>query len=192
VKILRKNYRNSKQILDSAHGMLKNFVADVERPDHCGREGVSIKTFYYEGKEKYIKLKGIIDYFNIKEDVKLSDIAVFTSSNKKTLAKNLDKLEIAYKDVSLPNKDNKDSIKISTLHSAKGLEFRVVVIIIPQSKLLYDSEKDDVLKQQERAKLLYVGMTRAYDVCCFLLNKGNENGLVLDKVFNPVKRIRRK
>ena len=190
VKFLRKNYRNSKQILDSAHGMLKNFLKEAEKPDHSGREGVSIKKFYYEGKEKFSKLKGIIDYFKSEEKIDMSDIAILTPAYISTVIKNFDKLGVKYEDVKEPNIDNNDAVKISTLHSSKGLEFRVVIIIDAQSKLVRSYEEDNELKKQQMAKLLYVGMTRAYDVCCFLLNKEREDGIILDKVFNPVKRIR--
>ena len=190
VKVLRKNYRNSFQILDSAHSMLKSFIKDAEKPEHCGRQGAPVKTYYYEGKEKFQKLKGIIDYFHIKEKVHLSDIAIFSPSKIDTIFKRLSELSVPLEYVRDIGKIIKDSVKVSTLHSAKGLEFRVVIIIDTQTKLLYEQNSDDIEKIQQAAKLLYVGMTRAFDACCFLLNKERDLGLIMDKVVNPVKRIK--
>ncbi len=190
VKILRKNYRNSKQILDAAHNMLKSFIKDAEKPDHCGREGVDIQYYKYKGKEKFKVVKGIIDYFHLNEGVDLSDIAIFTPARVDSIAKSFDDLEIVYEDVRNPSSSNEDSVKLSTLHSAKGLEFRVVIIIDAQSKLIYPNQESDLQLRQEKAKLLYVGMTRAFNACCFLLNEERENGVILDKVVNPDRVVR--
>lgn len=58
--------------------------------------------------------------------------------------------------------DNSNSVKLMTLHSAKGLEFNLVIIagleesILPSSKSL--DQKEDL---EEERRLFYVGITRA-------------------------------
>ncbi len=51
-----------------------------------------------------------------------------------------------FEDVKSKNISNTDAVKISTLHSAKRLEFRIVIIINSQSKLLFEKDEDNVLK----------------------------------------------
>lgn len=50
-------------------------------------------------------------------------------------------------------------VVVSTVHRAKGLEFDQVVVLDPG-----DAPDDDPLEQAERARLLYVAMTRARDL----------------------------
>ena len=65
-----------------------------------------------------------------------------------------------------PEGDEPNAVKMMTLHSAKGLEFPVVIIIgmeegiLPHSCAL-DSEDDTELEEERR--LCYVGITRAKD-----------------------------
>lgn len=60
-----------------------------------------------------------------------------------------------------------DTVKLTTMHSIKGLEFKVVFLIhldedvIPNTRHRLDD--DDSLDSEER-KLLYVGMTRANEL----------------------------
>ena len=67
---------------------------------------------------------------------------------------------------------NKSGVKLSTIHSSKGLEFDVVIIprftykVFPLSNLMESADQEQIveIKAQERS-LLYVGMTRAkYDL----------------------------
>jgi len=189
VKVLKKNYRNSQQILEAAHQMLSNFIEDAERPDHCGRQGVAIQKYKYSKGEKFLKLKGIIDYFHEEENVDLSDIAVFTPYKPEKIQKELTALSVPCEMIKFSFKEDADRVKVATLYSAKGLEFRVVIILDTQTKLLFEYQYNDILEVQKAAKLLYVGMTRAYDVCCFLLNEERELGKIVDKVLNHLEKL---
>ena len=60
---------------------------------------------------------------------------------------------------------NENSVIISTIHSAKGLDCPVVFLLSPDL-LYYDKEKYSELK-----KLVYVGMTRAREVLYITFNK---------------------
>ena len=61
-----------------------------------------------------------------------------------------------------------DTVKLVTMHSIKGLEFKVIFLIdlndgvIPNDRM-YDLDDEDTLISEER-KLLYVGMTRSNEL----------------------------
>jgi hypothetical protein len=52
-----------------------------------------------------------------------------------------------------------ESLVVSTVHGAKGLEFDQVIVLDPG-----DAPEDDPIEQAERARLLYVAMTRPRDL----------------------------
>ncbi len=61
-----------------------------------------------------------------------------------------------------------DSVKIMTLHSAKGLEFPVVFIAGFEERLFpHIRSMDDPIELQEERRLCYVGMTRAKEKLYF-------------------------
>ncbi|MDD3052393.1 MAG: 3'-5' exonuclease, partial [Candidatus Cloacimonetes bacterium] len=99
----------------------------------------------------------------------------------------VDKLkEVDIPAVYLRNSDHHDfheSVKISTLHSAKGLEFRVVILLDIEKDLLNFKCLDEKLKYQTAAKLLYVGMTRAYDSLIFMIQDNCESNPLLEEIF---------
>ena len=69
--------------------------------------------------------------------------------------------------LSLNSKNNKNSISLSTIHSAKGLEFDNVYIIdlidgdFPNISSIEAAEKNNLEPLEEERRLFYVGMTRA-------------------------------
>lgn len=69
--------------------------------------------------------------------------------------------------LSLNSKNNKNTISLSTIHSAKGLEFDNVYIIdlidgdFPNISSIEAAEKNNLEPLEEERRLFYVGMTRA-------------------------------
>ncbi|MDD3051898.1 MAG: AAA family ATPase, partial [Candidatus Cloacimonetes bacterium] len=72
VLILRKNYRNTHQILFTAHKMLEKFFPGIQTPIHSGRAGREVEIIKYEGEELIRKLAGIIEYLHYDESVDFS------------------------------------------------------------------------------------------------------------------------
>lgn len=58
---------------------------------------------------------------------------------------------------------NADVVTISTLHAAKGLEFRVVFIAGVEDGLIPFRTSQETVDMEEERRLFYVGMTRAKD-----------------------------
>jgi DNA helicase-2/ATP-dependent DNA helicase PcrA len=122
------------------------------------------KVFAESGYEKYIMdgtMEGEMRWENVKEL-----ITVAKKYDKEELS-NSGKLDAFLEEVALATdadtlKENKDSVYLMTLHSAKGLEFPVVFIagleegILPHSRSMLSQ-----IEMEEERRLMYVGITRA-------------------------------
>lgn len=119
--------------------------------------------------EKYLKENSIkfgYTYDSLKTilfDLKL--IAKNTSNIEKFLER------LKYLDyISYKSKNKKNGVTLSTIHSAKGLEFKKVYIIdlidgdFPTSNSIETFENGQVDLLEEERRLFYVGMTRAKEV----------------------------
>ncbi|MBA2391637.1 MAG: ATP-binding domain-containing protein, partial [Ktedonobacteraceae bacterium] len=78
-----------------------------------------------------------------------------------------------------------ESIKVMTIHSAKGLEFPVVFLVMPSiAKNEQDEEAQLELFEKGRT-LCYVGMTRASDAL-YLLNVQSEESVFVNELAEKV------
>lgn len=178
-KSLEKTFRSTKQIVQLAESLLEvNRAQQEDQSEYTDpvlpvREGslpqiVSCKTALDE-QDMVIGL--------VRKHVKAGNVVgiLYRSySEYITLRKWLMNASIAYEEI---RKDSewslsKSGVKLSTLHSSKGLEFDVIIIPkfneanLPLSAMIEGADQEQVeeLKAQERS-LLYVGMTRAkYDL----------------------------
>ncbi|MBC5997504.1 ATP-dependent helicase [Romboutsia ilealis] len=112
-----------------------------------------------------IKSNGLIEILNELES---------SATNFKTIKEYLEHIDrVKSEVVGNKNKDQGDGVIFTTMHSAKGLEFKNVYIIgvnegtIPHEKsydLDDDSKKDEQIEEERR--LMYVAITRAEDKLC--------------------------
>lgn len=188
---LSKNYRTTTQIAQTAYSLIQNDMNIVDddnfvKPSLIDKQGVY--PVYRDCKNKVIEadyisslinneLKGKYSYKNIaiisKQKNQLREIKVYLGKNN-----------IPYKE--LKNNEeidfNDDSVKLMTMHSIKGLEFKVVMIIglndkcIPLKSVANEFEDSDLVESRDR-KLLYVGMTRATEQL-FLTSDGNPSKFI--------------
>jgi DNA helicase II / ATP-dependent DNA helicase PcrA len=96
---------------------------------------------------------------------------IHDARQRETIADYLEEAALVRDDTnSEKDKDKHQGVKLSTIHAAKGLEFKVVFVValeeglLPHQRSLREviSEEDDEGLQEER-RLMYVAMTRASD-----------------------------
>ena len=71
------------------------------------------------------------------------------------------------------------TIRLTTMHSAKGLDFPVVLLYLPQFHVM-NSSLDPATSDRMARNLIYVAMTRAMDHLNVFLREGTENPALLD------------
>ncbi len=183
VMVLKKNYRNTVEILDEAYKLAKSFKLNWEKPLNSGRNGKPVERIIYKAENKISMLKTLINYAVFDQNIQYSDIAIFGVSRKiESLADLLDKEGVP--SVYIKKQDShyqKNAVKISTLHSAKGLEFRMVILIDIEKELFNFICHNERQKETIAIKLLYVGMTRAYDCLFFMLKENPQPQTKLEK-----------
>jgi SOS regulatory protein LexA len=171
-RTLSKNYRTTTEISKAAYALIehdeeiKNNV-DFVKPALIDRHGhPPIYRFFLNEQQQ---AKYIVEEINsLKHDYNLKDICIV--AKEKRLVENT-KIVLEDEGISsalLYDKDTKfnhESVKLTTMHSIKGLEFKVIFLIHLDSGVIpnetYQLDEDSY---SEERKLLYVGMTRANDL----------------------------
>lgn len=176
---LRINYRTSHQIRMQADRLLEPEVTDVDGnvDDRSGTVSVfngpqpDVRNFDDEGLEADAVSDWLLELS--KEGLAAHEIGIFVRSHEQ-----LKRAEFAAKKSNLPFKLLDDQMEtttgkmvISTMHLAKGLEFRAVVVmacddeVIPlQERIESVSDNADLEEVYETERhLLYVACTRARD-----------------------------
>jgi superfamily I DNA/RNA helicase len=176
---LRINYRTSHQIRKQADRLLGPEVSDVDGNTEDRRGAIS--TFNGPPPDVMVldnpheEIKAVSQWLmkRISEGIVAHEIGVFIRS-----AAELDRARAAVEAAKLPYKVLDDHVEttsgrasISTMHLAKGLEFRTVVVmacddeVIPQQQRIEtvadDSDLEEVYNTERH--LLYVACTRARD-----------------------------
>lgn len=170
--VLKLNYRNTEEILKFAFDFIDDYVqpddGDEERlsivkPDACGRKGKqpairSFKSF----NEEAAYIASMFRKLHSQREIAWSEMGVLYCHKwmGKALADEFKKMDIPttwLKDTAAKRELDigEESVKLLTMHSSKGLEFRTVATCGIGSLGM----KADRI--QEDAKLLYVAMTRA-------------------------------
>ncbi|QUH28063.1 UvrD-helicase domain-containing protein [Vallitalea guaymasensis] len=175
-RILSKNYRTTTEIARAAYSLIENdenVTSNINyvKPSVIDRHGKYPLYRHFSSEVK--ELDYISNEINNKlyKKFNLKDVAIIARKKAQLYnAKNFlisRGIDAEIIDKKNPNFDN-DSVKLITMHSIKGLEFNVVIIIglnkdnIP-IKVQGELQNNKDVESVER-KLLYVGMTRAKEV----------------------------
>ena len=187
---LSKNFRTTTQISQAAYSLIENCREIVEdenfvKPSLIDRQGQYpvLKRFTDEAAQAEFICREIKQLLDTHPEKDIAVIARFKSqleSIKRFLES--DGLKCGYF-----TKDEitfeTDTIKLITMHSIKGLEFRVVFMIGLDDRVLpYYSTNDPETRMEEELqerRLLYVGMTRATEML-YLLSSSSPSKFLSD------------
>jgi len=172
---LSKNYRTTTQIAQAAFSLIKkdedlledsNFV----RPSLIDKQGEYPIYKCFNNKDEEGKYVADLINTNLKNRYSLKDIVIIgrLKGQLKEIKTYLDSIGIPCSIFDGKEEFDfaEDAVKLVTMHSIKGLEFKVVIIIGLNSKVMpfisssREVEDLEMVESRER-KLLYVGMTRA-------------------------------
>ncbi|MCK4578820.1 MAG: UvrD-helicase domain-containing protein [Candidatus Marinimicrobia bacterium] len=178
-RTLRINYRTSHQIRMQADRLLAPELADVDGNTETRRGTVSIFNGPRPDIQTFNSTKAEIDAVNqwiaarISEGVEPHEIGVFVRSPEEMERARaaVEVTGLTYKVLNESLEPTQGDISISTMHMAKGLEFRVVVVmacddeVIPLQKRIETVADDTDLEEVYNTErhLLYVACTRARD-----------------------------
>jgi hypothetical protein len=167
-RILKTNYRNTAQI----HELAERYRAlipgqDAENAPEAFRVGPPPELIETKTEDELLELLcARIGLFTGHLGYEAGNIAVFAPREAE-----LRRLEQAFADRGIPAKNIKAEdfdfadlgrVRLSTLHSAKGLDFPVVLLYLPRM-LPPDQAWDTALAERLHRNLIYVAMTRALD-----------------------------
>ncbi|GAA0076600.1 hypothetical protein UT300005_09780 [Clostridium sp. CTA-5] len=190
---LTKNYRTTTQIAEAAFSLInsnKDLLQDDNfvKPNLIDKQG-DYPTYrnFKDANEEGLYIANLI-VENLIKDYKLEDIVIIARQKRQ-----LEEFKICLDKYNIPcsifdnaNKIdfNKECVKLVTMHSIKGLEFKIVIIagvnstVMPLCPVEVEEEDMDMLEFRER-KLLYVGMTRATEKL-FITSNGIPSKFIKD------------
>lgn len=172
---LSKNYRTTTQISRAAYSLIQNDTVILEddnfvAPSLIDRQGSFPVYRAFDGakQEADFVIKEL--KYHLIDQYDLKDIAVI-AKNKSQLAsikEHLDKQGIPSTLFDSELNFDEEAVKLLTIHSIKGLEFKVVFIIGLNEGIIpfitYLEPEDQQVQITTDRKLLYVGMTRANEL----------------------------
>lgn len=174
-RILTKNYRTTTEISTAAYGLIENDIninnnVDFVKPTLIDRHGHPPIYRFFVSSAKQIEF--LINEINILlNDYKHMEICIVAKEKRliESACVGLENANIPCEILSSSKPDfDSDKVKLVTMHSIKGLEFKVIFLIdlnegVIPNDYLYDMDDAETLDSEER-KLLYVGMTRANEL----------------------------
>ena len=199
-RTLRINYRTSHQIRMQADRLLGKEIMDVDGNKEERRGIVSVfngpkpAIMVYDSHEKEIDAVAKWLSERISEGTRPYEIGLFVRSDAQLprASASVEKLHVPYRILDDKVETTSGQASISTMHLAKGLEFRVVCVmacddeIIPLQERIETAADDSDLEEVYNTErhLLYVACTRARDH--LLVTSGDTPSEFLDdlKIFS--------
>jgi SOS regulatory protein LexA len=172
---LTKNYRTTNQIAKAAYSLIEDDPNIIEnenyvKPSLLDRQ--SVYPIYKRYKKSKDESKDIASEIKVLlKEYQARDIAIIArfSNLLNSVERELRLGKVMSSRIDRNNADfESDTVKLITMHSVKGLEFKVVFIIgvnegiMPYLKKIDEDEK--VIQESNERRLFYVGMTRAREL----------------------------
>lgn len=180
--ILKLSYRSTQPLSRLATNFLEHLPVDI--PDRTGtaseRFGLVPRLVRYPGRDKsndyFQSLIDSLEFYRKVLDYDLASLAILAPSKQ-----NLDDIRTKLEDKNYPvtlvqdssEWMNEEGIRLCTIQSAKGLDFPVVITVIP--KLPYDANIDDETRHAQKASLVYVAITRAMENLTVILPENTKD-----------------
>ena len=192
--VLRRNYRNTRQIAEAAahllaHNNLLRAGGDYINPEWTERQGVPPMLVRATGLFHQVELvRDLILDLVSGQTFRLSDFALLCPTESlcemcKQELRGRGLRTMLYKDPEFDVLD--DCIKIMTIQSAKGLEFPVVFLLgvtqdmLPSRQTIHHLEQEEVaLFLEQQRSLCYVAMTRAAEALYIVTTRGSESNFI--------------
>ncbi|SNZ20091.1 3'-5' exonuclease [Cohaesibacter gelatinilyticus] len=174
---LKVNYRTSHQIRQAADKLLPQIVRDVDGIEEDRRGTVSVfngpkpDILIHASEEDEVKAIGATILQAIDEGILPEDIGVFVRSDNELVRARMAVREASQTQLELSNRvENRTGrIAIGSMHLAKGLEFRRVIVMACDDEVLPDQDRIDMVADEveldevydTERHLFYVACTRA-------------------------------
>lgn len=178
-RTLRINYRTSHQIRTQADRLLGPEISDVDGVTEQRRGTVSVfngpppEIRVFDAEDDEAKEAGAWLAARLEEGVLAEEMAIFVRSadELRRAHKAAERGQVPAKVLDQQMDPSKGNLSISTMHLAKGLEFRAVVVmacddeVIPLQRRMESVADDADLREvyETERHLLYVACTRARD-----------------------------
>ncbi|MBI9095387.1 MAG: UvrD-helicase domain-containing protein [Sphaerochaeta sp.] len=186
-KLLRTNFRNSVQIHSLAQAFKEKQSEEHSKTQELAfRDGPMPELFQFINRKEHMKLLADrVSFFCSLLEYEPENICILTPSKhdfpliRSTLEqKGFAVSEVLDKEFSF---EDSGAIRMSTLHSAKGLDFPVVLLCLG-SEPKQQSQYDDTANEQILRNLIYVSITRALDHLNLFIPTGTTNEAYLDLI----------
>lgn len=175
--MLLKNYRSSRAIVNAANNVILNNDDCIHKKLECTRDCDGEITVNICGHNATQEIKRVVSdiqlYTSNINNYKLSDIAVLSRNELmlRILETELTKHKIDHisnfgiDDINEYSTITKPRVVISTIHRAKGLEWKIVFLIGMLDEHFPSHVNNGIIKNiREERRLFYVAITRAKDI----------------------------
>lgn len=174
-RVLTKNYRTTTEISKAAYGLIEHDEqimgnVDYVKPALIDRHGhAPIYRFFLSHEKQLQFFKEEINH--LKQEYRLEDICIVAKEKRliEDIAMGLEKEGIPTEVLHDRKPDfTREAVNLVTMHSIKGLEFKVIFLAHLDEGVLPNTAQADIEDEEtvatEDRKLLYVGMTRANEL----------------------------
>lgn len=174
---LKVNYRTSHQIRQTADMLLPKIIQDVDGIEHDRRGTVSVfngtypEIIIHKDENEEVRNIGLIISKALEDGLMPEEIGVFVRSPKELARARKAVKESGQSPLEISERaeDRTGRIVIGTMHVAKGLEFRYIIVMACDEKILPNQDRIAVVADEVELEevydterhLLYVACTRA-------------------------------
>ncbi len=171
---LKVNYRTSHQIREAVDKLLPPSVRDVDGNEENRRGTVSIFNGPKPDIRTYDSLLeesediGLWIYETVDDGIPPEEVGIFVRSNEELHRARAAVKQADHKPLELSNRveDRSGRISIGTMHLAKGLEFKVVIVMACDDDILPDQDRIETVADEAELDEVYETERHLFYVAC--------------------------